>query len=314
MKYIKRILKIAGFIIILSLVLAKLNIIFIRKSDVKPWDMINKISGYFNEDKPYDVIFFGTSHAYCSFDTEDLAEHGISSYILASQKQPLEATYYYIKEAIKRSKLKAIYVDVLDALAMNDVDEGSVHTYTDYFPMGINKAMMIKDSLPPEEWAENVMPLIKYHTRWRALEEKDYKAKWKDYHDDLNGFVKLERQSKEFVKNPELSKENLYNITKAHDKDFREKKYAALKRINDLAKKNGVEVHFIKTPIFTKDVYDENIAALESYAHSIGADFIDFTKVMGEELGFDDYYDASHLNDKGALKFTEYFIKNVMNK
>ena len=63
MKYIKRILKIAGFVIIVSLVLAKLNIIFIRKSDVKPWDMINKISGYFNEDKPYDVIFFGTSHA-----------------------------------------------------------------------------------------------------------------------------------------------------------------------------------------------------------------------------------------------------------
>lgn len=123
MKYIKRILKIAGFIIILSLVLSKLNIIFIRKSDVKPWDMINKISGYFNEDKPYDIIFFGTSHAYCSFDTEDLAEHGVTSYILASQKQPLEATYYYIKEAIKRSKPKAIYVDVLDALAMNDVDE-----------------------------------------------------------------------------------------------------------------------------------------------------------------------------------------------
>ena len=197
---------------------------------------------------------------------------------------------------------------------MNEIDEGSVHTYTDYFPMGINKAMMIKDSLPPEEWAENVMPLIKYHTRWRALEEKDYKAKWKDYHDDLNGFVKLERQSKEFVKNPELSKENLDNITKARDKDFREKKYAALKRINDLAKKNGVEVHFIKTPIFTKDVYDENIAALESYAHSIGADFIDFTKVMGEELGFDDYYDASHLNSMGAKKFTYYFIKNVLNK
>ena len=84
------------------------------------------------------------------------------------------------------------------------------------------------------------MPLIKYHTRWRSLEEKDYEAKWKDYHDDLNGFVKLERQSKEFVKNPELSKENLDNIANARDKDFREKKYAALKRINDLAKKNGV--------------------------------------------------------------------------
>ena len=72
-------------------------------------------------------------------------------------------------------------------------------------------------------------------------------------------------------------------------------------------------MHFIKTPIFTKDVYDENIAALEEYLNSIGADFIDFTKAM-DDLDFDDYYDASHLNSEGAKKFTEYFISNVLNK
>ena len=47
--------------------------------------------------------------------------------------------------------------------------------------------------------------------------------------------------------------------------------------------------------------------------NSIGADFIDFTKAM-DDLGFDDYYDASHLNSEGAGKFTYYFIKNVLNK
>ena len=72
-------------------------------------------------------------------------------------------------------------------------------------------------------------------------------------------------------------------------------------------------MHFIKTPVYTKGVYDENIAALEEYLNSIGADFIDFTKVM-DDLGFDDYYDASHLNSEGAGKFTGYFIKNILNK
>lgn len=313
MKYIKRILKVAAFVIILSLLLAKLNVIFIRKADVKPWDMINKIAGYFNEKKTYDVMFFGTSHAYCSFDTNLLAETKVSSYILASQKQPLEATYYYIKEAIKRSKPKDIYVEVLDALTANDIDDGSIHTYTDYFPMGINKIMMIKDSLSTNKWAENVMPLIKYHSRWTELKDKDYKANWKDYHDDLHGFVKLQFQSKEFMKDSNLSKENLDNIAKAQDKDFREKKYNALKRINELAKKNGVKVHFIKTPVYTKSAYDENISLLEKYMDSIGADFVDFTKTV-DGLGFGDYYDASHLNSEGAKKFTEYFIENVLNK
>lgn len=314
MKYIKRILKVLGFVLILSLALAKMNIIFIRKADVKPWDMINKIAGYFNEKEKYDVIFFGTSHAYCSFDTYVLEEHGVKSYILASQKQPLEATYYYIKEGVKRSKPKAIYVEVLDALTKNDIDEGSTHTYTDYFPMGINKLLMIKDSVDPKAWPENVMPLIKYHSRWKELEEKDYHAKWKDYHDDLHGFVKLSEQSNEFKENPHLSEENVQRVKKAKDAAFREKKYKALKRIYTLAKKHGVEVHFIKTPVYDRDAYDENIAPLEEYLNSIGADFIDFTKAMGDDLEFEDFYDASHLNSEGAAKFTEYFISNELNK
>lgn len=73
-------------------------------------------------------------------------------------------------------------------------------------------------------------------------------------------------------------------------------------------------MHFIKTPVYTKDVYDENIAALEEYLNGISADFIDFTKAMDEELGFDDYYDASHLNSEGAKKFTGYFIENILKK
>ncbi len=313
MKKGKRILKVIGFLFILGLIFARLNLIFIRKANVKPMDMMNKIVGYFNEKEKHDVLFFGTSQAYTSFDTEFLAEKGLSSYVLATQQQPIEASYYYIREAIKRSSPKLIYIDVLDVLTFNQVDEGISHSYTDYFPMSVNKLLMIKQTLPKDQWAEHLMPLIKYHSRWKELDRTDIFAKWKDYHDDLNGFVKLTNDKNGVKDDPELNEILATAVSKAGDNNFRQEKYEVLKKIYDYGNKKGVKVVFLKTPVYLEDLYDKNIGPLDDYLQSIGSKLLDLTKVS-KEIDFEgkDYFDVLHLSGSGARKFTEYFYENYI--
>ncbi|MDQ0275480.1 hypothetical protein J2S72_001507 [Peptoniphilus koenoeneniae] len=313
MKNLKRILKIGIFILILSTIISQLNTIFIRKSLEKPWDMGNKIAGYFNEKEKYDLMFFGTSHAYCSFYPEILKKHGINSYVLASQKQPVQASYYYIKKALKISEPKKIYFDICDLITKNQLDDGTIHSYTDYFPLSFDKLAMIKNSLPKDKWAENIFPLFKYHSRWEEIAEEDLKFKWKDFHDDLKGYVMLQGQSKNFMKNPKVNLDNMKIIEAAKDKTFKEENYIWAKKIYDLCKKNKLALYFIKTPLFNFEPYKENIDAAFSYIKDFGGNVIDLSKDK-EKIGLtkEDFYDPSHLNRAGAEKFTQYFYENYL--
>ena len=87
------------FLVLLGLCLLPLNRVLERKSLAPPWDMTNKVSGFYNEkENQFEVMFFGPSHAYAAFSPLEIwAETGIKSYVFATQQQPLWATYTYIK-------------------------------------------------------------------------------------------------------------------------------------------------------------------------------------------------------------------------
>lgn len=87
-----------AFILLLWAVLVPVQRVLARKSLEGPWDMTNKIGGFYNEqENQFDVMFFGPSHAYAAFSPLVIWEEtGIKSYVFATQQQPLWATYTYI--------------------------------------------------------------------------------------------------------------------------------------------------------------------------------------------------------------------------
>ena len=166
MKKIKRICLSLIFISIFLTGLVELNNIFIRKSLAKPWDMGNKIGGYFNEKDDFDIFFLGTSHSYCSFNPLLIYENtGFKSYVLASQLQPFNATYYYLKEVLKRDKPKIIFVDIQALIFFIEEDDAIIHSYLDYLPMSMNKLMMILKIVPNKYKAQNLLPVSYTHLR-----------------------------------------------------------------------------------------------------------------------------------------------------
>ncbi len=306
----KRLRNFICFLIFIGVLGASLNFanrILMRKSLDKPWDMGNKIGGYFNEKKDYDVMFFGTSHAYCSIIPSMLEEKGISSYILASQKQPLEANYFYIDAALSISHPKVVYLDVFDALAKFGTDEATVHSYTDYFPFGLRKIHMITKAVPKGMKLHTLFPLLMYHSRWDELKDEDWHFKYSMYHDDLRGYVKLAGQSPTFAKDKSMTEENLKAIGLASGK-YMEDKFETIVKIYDLCKKNGVELRLIKTPVYDEKVYSENLREFSKLCREKGLDFYDFNGDK-DRIGLveTDFYDPGHLNEEGATKFTKFF-------
>ena len=144
MKKRRILLRFAALLLLFCLGLLLLSGILIRKDLDKPFDMTTKLAGFFNEPADeFDLLFFGTSHMYTSVAPPLLWEEtGLKSYVLASQSQPIWATYYYIREALRSQTPKCVVLELHMFCQQMYYDEGAVHSAIDHFPFGRNKIEM----------------------------------------------------------------------------------------------------------------------------------------------------------------------------
>ena len=169
---------------------------------------------------------------------------------------------------------------------------------------------MVIKKVPMEYKAQAILPLVAYHSRWDELKDEDFNFHKKSYSDYLKGYVLLKGQSEKFKNNQaeDLSK-YLKSIDSFNEEAFLKENLSAFDEIIDLAHKNGVQLFFVKTPVYDKDLYRDNINYIEKKLENRGARFIDFNKFYDDmNLTKDDFYDPHHLNVKGAEKFNLFFI------
>ncbi|CAC9931809.1 hypothetical protein PEPNEM18_01099 [Aedoeadaptatus nemausensis] len=298
------------FCLLVFFMLLQLNRIFIRKSLERPWDMSNKIGGFYNSVDDYDIYFLGTSHSYCSFNPLALYENtGMKSYVLATQKQPLGATYYYMKDAIKRREPKYVVVDVFSCLLKGEADEGVVHSYTDDMPLSFNKLAMIYRVVPRGMKAEALFPLIKYHDRWGELKPKDYHTRYEDYEDPYRGYVALAGHSEKFQE--DLTGESKKNIAPAISDEV--KNY--LLSMGEYCTRRGIQLVLVKTPTWEEESYSDRLKELEVFIKHQGFAYIDFNPSKDAmNIKPEDYYDGYHLNTVGVEKFNTYLTDLMKEK
>ena len=87
----KKLIRFTAFLLIAAVIFAGLDRLFTRKTLDGWWNITTKTHGFFNtEEDTLDVVFCGSSHAYASFNPLVIGEEtGLSSYVIATQKQPL---------------------------------------------------------------------------------------------------------------------------------------------------------------------------------------------------------------------------------
>lgn len=306
----KKLFRFAIFLLIAVFLFVGIDRILSRKTISGWWNMTTKIHGFFNsEPDKYDVIFCGSSHAYCSFNPLVIGEEtGLSSYTIATQKQPLWATYYYIKEAIKRQKPSLIVLDCF-AFSLTDeyADDGTNYTFTDDFPFGINKLKMIKESAPKGERFDLLFKFTKYHSRWSELKSQDFHYNPSELHDYLYGYCMLTSTATDLVRRTDTN----YIVTPSSNKNE-----LWLKNIIRLCKDENVELMIVKTPLNENDGERGLFERAREIAEENGIPFVYYNEFF-DEIGLDittDFFDRAHLNHKGADKFSRYFAKTALSE
>ena len=302
MKKGKIILKTVVFLVIFCVLFSAANSILKRKALVGAWNTTVKIGGLANEPKDsIDVMFFGSSHMYCSINPLELFHRsGVASYVYSVQQQPIWASYYYIIEALKYQSPKLVVLEMYTANYTEEYTSEEVNfSSTDEIGLSKNKIDLIQAMVPKEERKNHYIEFLKYHTRWKELTQDDFNLNYKKLTDPNRGYVLLE-SSQPIVLNDE-------EVTAAAD--IFEKNIEYLDKIISLSKEKGFDLLFLGSP-YQMDMDQKKVfRAVDLYAQQNGIPFLDYNHYY-EELKLNtetDYYDKGHVNYKGAKKITEHF-------
>ncbi len=310
-KMIARMIRILCFLLILTLLFTQASAVLARKSLTKPWDMSVKIGGFYNEPKnSFDVMYFGSSHMYCSIDPALVEkETGLRSYILATQEQPVWVSYYYMKEALKTQKPKIMVLEINMMTEEKEFPkEGTLYSAMDPIPLSKNKMDMVFASVPQGERRNYIFNIMKYHDRWEEVSLEDYKRTYVKKRDPYHGYVKLETVT------PIEGRADVSSIAEMRAPLPKTMEY--LEKIYELAKKEKITLVFLKTPSNATVKEQRFYNAAWQFARERGIFYVDYNQKYEElDLNLDeDFYDRRHLNFRGAEKLTPNFAALLLQQ
>ena len=233
-----------SFCIIFCLLFSLVSQVLQDKRVVGEYNPTTKVRGFYHEEKDsLDFVFVGSSQLYAHIAPAVLwRDYGITSYDFAANEQPLWVSYFYIKEALKTQKPKAIVLEVFTIYGDDYEEEGVNHINLDDLPLSINKLRAIYHSVPKELRYSYYFSLAKYHSTWSALDKEKYLATFSDGPDPMKGYSPFVFQ-KEYEN---TAKTEIVN--QKEEEPIPERATEWLDKIVELTKEEGVDLIFLKTP------------------------------------------------------------------
>ena len=301
--------RMAAFLLIFGLLFAPLKELVCRKSLTGTWDMTNKVGGFYNEPEgEFEILFLGSSHSYAAFSPLRLWEDtGIKSYVFATQRQPLWATYAYLVEALKTQSPKLVVIDCRGALepAESFYEEGVSYSFMDDIPFSLNKVRLAWVSgQTMEERAELLCNFIKYHGRWADLEDADWEFDRRALRDPYKGYVFLPGKAEAYPR-PDTG-----GVTARAPLDSKNEYW--LRRIIERCQTQQLPLLLVKTPSNLSAEEKSLVNTVAGIAEEYGVPFADFNERYAE-IGLDAsmFFDAHHMDARGAAGFTGYFAAEL---
>ncbi|MBR4070987.1 MAG: hypothetical protein IKK26_00335 [Clostridia bacterium] len=265
---------------------------------------------YGMEENSLDYVTVGSSHAYCSVNPLEVWNSSeISGFVLATQQQPLRASYHYIKEVFKTQSPKYIILEGYMSFYRDEFSEGILYDAVDPLKTSVNKFEMINALVKPEDRLNYYFNIFKYHSRWKEVTFEEAETAFIRTGDVYKGYVALQRY---FTGNnliPDYDSVNA-DVLPAHNLE-------TLNDILQLTQENGAELILILGPYNgSGKSFVAIFKGLKNWAEENNVEFIDYSLLLGE-LGIDpnvDYYDAEHLNASGAAKISAHLGQYLKEK
>lgn len=271
------------------------------------WMLMPKIPDYYEEDN-WNVVFFGTSQCYCTFNPAVFDAYGLKTYNRARSQQPMEYTYYYVKDALRTSDIDVVVLEIFGMSYGEDsplhIEEGVRDASLNDFPYSAIKIEAILDCVPAEEQWSYLFPLDKYHSNWETLDYSSPAAflesvAVRTYQEESErGFWGwLASQPSEYP-----AWEEIYSEVRA---DVWEENMGYLEGIYELCQENDAKLVLVRAPFpCTADMVQiTNTVADWAKQHEV--ELINYMKLTDEidlNLEEDSLDGGTHLNLQGANK------------
>ena len=301
------------FCVIFVLTFFPIQGVFARKSLEKPWDMTNKISGFYHEpENEFSVMYFGSSHAYASFSPLEIWEQtGVKSYVFATQMQPMWASVTYLKEALKTQSPELVILECNMLYADEEyMSEGTNYSFMDDLPLSLNKVELAQVSAEEGGRFPLVFNFVKYHSRWPSLTSEDFTFRRSQTRDPYKGFVLLPpKEGGDPIDRFDLTGE-------IGTTPLSEKNEQYLREFIEICQENDIEVWLVKAPsnISPDDLSKMHAAA--AIAEEYGVPFDDFNSEEAyEAIGItarENFFDQRHMDIVGSTRFSDYFAKLML--
>lgn len=311
----KAIIKVTILGAILLIILMQLNTIFMKKVG----HTAKLYQGLYNEDNSYEVLLMGSSHMNGSMNPNILwGKYGITSFNYGTGGQPIDVTYYLLKEALKIHEPKVVVLD-LYYLGITDEygEEGYIRYVLDNMRFSLNKLEALTNCVPKDDIIHYLFPLIKYHTRWKELALEDFQ-----FDLEAGAYAKgFNASSKKYG----ISNKGDLNVTEASYIPEKTERY--LYKFIELSKEYEFNLVFVNAPYdYTGNDnmknWHENDAAMFNRVNEIAEEnnipFINYSsKEKLEEIDFnfaEDMFNIGHVNIWGAkkvsLNFADFLDEN----
>lgn len=258
-----------------------------------------KYSSFYEEEEPFDVLFFGSSRMLDGvYPMELWGQFGITSYNMAQHSEGTRISYWQMKNAFQYNVPKVAVVDVslLQGGKIEEEDEEAksyLHKSLDHMPLSKVKYDALRDITEGIEIGEYLFPLAMYHNRWNDLERSDIYL-------DLPVRKGAEaRVSIEKINGVEWS-----SLRVSEEVDTEESRLDAMVA---LCEEMGVQLVLTLMPAVGMSATEsvcEVMNYIEQYAAERGIPFLNFAKEDDIINYAVDFHDPSHLNPCGAKKVT----------
>lgn len=249
-----------------------------------------------------DVMFFGTSLAYCDIVPAILYEQsGVTSFVMAGPLQPFSVTYGYLREACKTQSPQTVFIEVTGlALAR---DENSVKANLTFMPRSADWLRLVFEETEGDDRAGLLFPLYAYHDRWSSLNVRDWREGLLGYDPDpLAGYM--------FLSDTEPVEG--FSVRENTTDEHYESDIAWLEKMLGFCREEGIRPVFFISPA-PQRLSDDWLERLKADFAAAGAELVDFNDDF-DAMGFDlsaDFYDPRHLNFRGAEKFSRYLAERL---
>ena len=263
------------------------------------------------QDHTVDALFIGSSHVYYSVNTCMLYDdYGIAGYLLASPGQPVWISYYFLEEALKTQSPKLVVFDVCTLYQKAaDVGASSWPSLISMKP-SVTKWNAIRAVNREGKQLDAVGAFFSfpyYHTRYDELTRQDFyntkRVRYNGYKQDFTSISKDE--IKEWEQVDRTGFEAIGTITRRTE--------TYLRRLIELCRDRKIPLLLVNAPYVNHTLEKQQAYNyIWTIAAEYGVPFLDAN--YDSRICIDqeqDFFEPSHLNYKGSLKYSEYLADTL---